>query len=164
MLTRRRGNALAFLACAGSVAYAFYAQYWQGFVPCHLCVFQRALLAVSAGVFLAALLHDPARGTARIYAALVAVAIGSLAATAGRHVWIQLQPAGAVPACGADLDFMLDIFPLYEVVLKVFRAGGEGQKIDWTFLGLSMPRWVLLFALAVGAFGIWNNVRAEPRR
>jgi disulfide bond formation protein DsbB len=69
-----------------------------------------------------------------------------------------------VPACGADLDFMLDVFPLWQVVLKVFRAGGECQKIDWTFLGLSMPGWVLLFAALLLVFATWNNLRRAPAR
>ena len=47
MLTRRQGNSAAFAACAGALAYAFYAQYWQGFVPCHLCIFQRMALAAT---------------------------------------------------------------------------------------------------------------------
>ncbi len=80
-------------------------------------------------------------------------------ATSGRHVWIQLQPEGSIPACGADLAFMLDLFPLTEVILKVFKAGGECGKIDWSFLGLSMPAWVLALALALTAVGIWINLR-----
>ncbi len=39
---------------------------------------------------------------------------------------------------------MMDVFPLTEVILKVFRAGGECAKVDWSFLGLSMPAWVLV--------------------
>ena len=163
MLTRRRGNAAALAACAAALAYAFHAQYVQGFVPCHLCIFQRMALAATAVAFLLALLLDGGPRLARLHAVLIALTAGVLAATAGRHVWIQLQPPGAVPACGADLDFMLDVFPLYEVVLKVFRAGGECQKIDWTLLGLSMPAWVLGFAVAVGGFGLWNNLRAASR-
>ena len=158
-LTRRAGNALALGACTIALGYAFYAQYVLGLVPCHLCIFQRITLAATASAFLLAALHGPGRAGARVYAVLIALSAGSLAATAGRHVWIQLQPPGAVPGCGADLDFMLEIFPVYEVVLKVFRAGGECQKIDWTFLGLSMPGWVLIFAVTLGTFGLWNNLR-----
>jgi protein dithiol:quinone oxidoreductase len=80
-------------------------------------------------------------------------------ATAGRHVWIQMQPAGAVPACGADLAFMVDVFPLTDVILKVFRAGGECATVDWSFLGLSMPAWVLAIAVALTAAGVWLNLR-----
>jgi len=163
MLTRRQGNAAGLAACAVALAYAFYAQYGLGFVPCHLCIFQRMVLAATGAAFLVALLLDGGRGMARLHAVLIGLTAGALATTAGRHVWVQLQPPGAVPACGADLDFMLDVFPLYEVVLKVFRAGGECQKIDWTLLGLSMPAWVLIFAVAVGGFGLWNNLRAAAR-
>ena len=80
-------------------------------------------------------------------------------ATAGRHIWIQMQPAGTVAPCGADLQFMLDIFPLTDVILKVFRAGGECANVDWTLLGLSMPAWVLVFAVALTVGGVWVNLR-----
>jgi disulfide bond formation protein DsbB len=147
------------LASAAAVAYAFYAQYGQGFTPCHLCIFQRFTVAAMAAAFaLAALMSAPGwRGM--LSAALVGLAGLATAATAGRHVWVQMQPPGAVPACGADLDFMLELFPLTEVILKVFKAGGECAKVDWTFLGLSMPAWVLAFALAATAAGLWNNLR-----
>jgi protein dithiol:quinone oxidoreductase len=66
-----------------------------------------------------------------------------------------------VPACGADLDFMLEVMPLQEVVAKVLAGGGECQKIDWHFLGLSMPGWVLIAAVALGTWGVanWANFR-----
>ena len=92
-------------------------------------------------------------------AGLVALAGLATAATAGRHVWIQMQPEGSVPACGADLAFMMDVFPLTEVVLKVFSAGGECATVDWSFLGLSMPAWVLILAVVLTGAGLWVNLR-----
>jgi disulfide bond formation protein DsbB len=47
--------------------------------------------------------------------------------------------------------------PLQEVVAKVLAGGGECQKIDWQLLGLSMPAWVLMAAVALGAWGLWAN-------
>jgi len=41
----------------------------------------------------------------------------------------------------------------------VFKAGGECAKIDWSFLGLSMPAWVLVLAVLLTAFGLWWNIR-----
>ena len=35
---------------------------------------------------------------------------------------------------------------------------GECQKIDWTFLGLSMPGWVFLCVLALTVWGLWANL------
>lgn len=159
MPTRRQGNLLLACAAAAAVAYAFYAQYGLDLVPCHLCIFQRVTLAAMGLAFLvAAAVSRPGAGGIAA-ASLIALTGLATLATAGRHVWIQMQPAGSVPACGADLDFMMDVFPLTDVVLKVFKAGGECAKIDWAFLGLSMPAWVLLLAAALTAAGLWLNLR-----
>ncbi|MGH8136097.1 MAG: disulfide bond formation protein B, partial [Steroidobacteraceae bacterium] len=72
---------------------------------------------------------------------------------------LQMQPPGSIPSCGADLDFMLELFPVTEVIMKVFKAGGECAKADFTLLGLSIPAWVFVFALVVTAGGIWINLR-----
>ncbi len=158
-LTRRTANGLGFAACAAALAYAFYAQYGLDLVPCHLCIFQRVTLAALAVAFAFSAVFSRPGARGAVSAALVAVAGLATAATAGRHVWIQMQPEGSVPACGADLAFMMDVFPLTDVVLKVFRAGGECGKVDWTFLGLSMPAWVLVLAAVLTVAGVWVNLR-----
>ena len=156
---RQQANWIGFAACVAAVAYAFYAQYGLDLVPCHLCIFQRFTLAALGLAFLvAALVSRPGRRGA-VSAALIAIAGLATIATAGRHVWIQMQPAGSVPACGADLAFMMDVFPLTEVILKVFRAGGECATVDWWFLGLSMPAWVLILAVLLTGAGLRVNLR-----
>jgi disulfide bond formation protein DsbB len=159
MPSRRAANAIGLGACAVALAFAFYTQYGLGFVPCHLCIFQRVTLAAMGVAFLFAVLVPGDRGFRIFSAALIGLAGLATIATAGRHVWIQMQPAGTVAPCGADLAFMLDIFPLTDVILKVFRAGGECAKVDWTLLGLSMPAWVLAFAVVLTAAGVWINLR-----
>jgi protein dithiol:quinone oxidoreductase len=162
MLTRRQANWLGLAACAAAIAYAFYAQYGLGLVPCHLCIFQRVTMAALCAAFALAVLLSRPGGRGIFCAVLIALAGLATVATAGRHVWIQMQPAGSVPACGADLAFMLELFPLTDVILKVFKAGGECAAIDWSFLGLSMPAWVLVLALPLTAGGIWINLRRNP--
>lgn len=159
MLSRRAGNAIGVGACTAALAFAFYAQYGLGFVPCHLCIFQRVTLAALGIAFLLATFLPGGRGYRIFSAALISLAGLATIATAGRHVWIQMQPAGTVAPCGADLQFMLDIFPLTEVILKVFRAGGECANVDWTLLGLSMPAWVLAVAVVLTTAGVWINLR-----
>jgi disulfide bond formation protein DsbB len=39
----------------------------------------------------------------------------------------------------------------------VLTASGECAKVDWKFLGLSMPGWVLAWALLLGALGVVVN-------
>jgi disulfide bond formation protein DsbB len=159
MPARRGACWIGFGACAAALAFAFYAQYGLGLVPCHLCIFQRVTLAAMGAAFLVAALLPDGRRLQALGAALIGLTGLATIATAGRHVWIQMQPAGSVAPCGADLEFMLDIFPLTDVILKVFKAGGECAKVDWTLLGLSMPAWVLLFAVAVTAAGMRANLR-----
>ena len=163
-INRRLGNALGFLACAGLIAYALYAEHVLGLAPCPLCIFQRVAVIVMGIFFLIAALHHPGRTGARIYAALIGIAGLAGISIAARHIWIQAQPPGSVAACGADLDYMLDILPLTEVVSKVLTGSGECGKIDWSLLGLSMPWWVLIALVGLGGWAILVNfVRDEKR-
>lgn len=161
-LTRRQANLAGFAACVGLMAYALFAQYVQGLEPCPLCVFQRLAVIGLGGVFLLAGLHDPHGGGRFIYAAGIGLASLAGAGVAARHVWLQNLPPDRVPSCGPGLDFMLETFPLTEVLKTVLSGSGECATIDWSFLGLSMPAWVLICILALGAFGLWQNLRARP--
>ena len=157
--SRRTGNWLGFLACVLALGLAFYSQYVLELRPCHLCIFQRVTVAAMGLAFLLAMLHASGRVSGAINAILIGITGTATLAIAGRHVWLQMQPPGSIPSCGADLDFMLELFPVTEVIMKVFKAGGECAKVDFTLLGLSMPAWVFVFALVVTAGGIWINLR-----
>lgn len=156
---RRLLNFLGALACIGMLAFALYSQHYMGLEPCPLCIFQRVAIAALGVVFLVAAIHHPRGWGSYVYGALIGVAALSAIGVAGRHVYIQSLPPGTVPACGAPLDAMMEMFPVTEVVRKVLTAGGECAKVDWTFLGLSMPAWVLICALALGALGVVANFR-----
>jgi disulfide bond formation protein DsbB len=152
-ISRRAGNALGFLTCAALMAYALYAQHVLGLDPCPLCIFQRVAVIVVGVLFLMAALHNPAGKGSLVYGGLIDLAALGGIGIAARHIWIQAQPPGAVAACGADLDYLLEIMPLTEVVNKVLTGSGECGKVDWSLLGLSMPWWV---AIALGALGVWG--------
>lgn len=160
--SRRCGNWIGFFACALALAAAFYTQYVLEYQPCHLCIFQRVTVAAMGLAFLLAALTQAGKLGGAINAALIAVTGLATMVTAGRHVWIQMQPPGSIPSCGADLNFMLELFPVTEVIMKVFKAGGECAKVDFTILGLSMPGWVFVFALVATAGGVWINLRRTP--
>ena len=154
---RRLGNGLGFLACALLIGYALYAEHVLGLAPCPLCIFQRVAVIALGIIFLIAAIHNPGRTGARVYGVL-----GALAALAGigisaRHIWIQAQPPGSVAACGADLDYLMEIMPLTEVVSKVLTGSGECGKVDWTLLGLSMPWWVAIALAALLVWSVWTN-------
>lgn len=156
---RRIVNLAGFLACAGMMGFALYAQYGLQLEPCPLCVFQRVAVIGLGLVFLVAALHHPAAWGGRVYALLLLVVAGAGLSVAGRHVWLQSLPPDAVPACGPGLDYMLDAFPLTEALAMVFQGSGECAEVSWRLLGLSMPAWVFIGVLGLGSVGIWNNLR-----
>jgi protein dithiol:quinone oxidoreductase len=41
----------------------------------------------------------------------------------------------------------------------VLTGGGECQEVNWQFLGLAMPAWVLISAVVIGVAGVLANVR-----
>lgn len=163
-MSRRQLNLLGFLSCAGLLAYALYVQGVLRVEPCPLCIFQRVGIAVTALFFLVAGLHAPAGRGARVYGLLVALAALATMAVAARHVWIQHLPEDAVPACGAGLSFLFEEFPIGQVIRKVLSGSGECHQVNWTFLSLAMPTWVLLVAGALGALGIYANFRGTSPR
>ena len=163
-ISRRLGNLVGFLFCAALMAYALYAQHVLGLEPCPLCIFQRIAVITVGVLFLIAAVHNPAAKGARIYGVLIIVAVIAGLLISGRHIWIQAQPPGTVAACGASLDYLMEIMPVTDVITKVLTGSGECGKVDWTFLGLSMPYWVLFSLLIAGAWAILTNFARNPRR
>jgi disulfide bond formation protein DsbB len=162
-MRRRVLNGLGLLACAALLAYAWYAQVVLGLEPCPLCIFQRIGIGACALLFLLATLQNPAQGGARIYGALLLLAALATMLVALRHLWIQHLPEGSVPACGASLSYLLEVFPLTDVIRKVLSGSGECARINWRLLGLSMPGWVLIAAAGLAGLGSYANFPAARR-
>jgi disulfide bond formation protein DsbB len=156
-LTRRTGNLIGLAACMALMSYALYAQYGLHLEPCPLCILQRVAVMVTGAIFLLAFLHDPGDRGARVYGTLIDLAALSGILVAARQIWIIAQPPGSVAECGASLDYMMDVLPLHEVLGKVLSGSGECAKVDWTFLGLNMPTWVLMALVVVGLWGLLVN-------
>jgi disulfide bond formation protein DsbB len=54
---------------------------------------------------------------------------------------------------------MLENFPVAEALKKVFTASGECSDINWSFLGITMPGWCLIFFIALGAGALWAGFK-----
>jgi disulfide bond formation protein DsbB len=132
-----------------AVAY-FYFQQTLGLAPCPLCMFQRGAL-VGVGAFcLLGIIFRPKKIGSKVLAFGVTLSSIFGLAVAGRQVWLQHLPADQVPECGPDLQFMLDVFPLQDVITKVLAGSGECAEVQWRFLTFSMPEWMLVvFAVMV---------------
>ncbi|GAA3962663.1 disulfide bond formation protein B [Allohahella marinimesophila] len=166
LLTGRLFYVLLLLAVAGLYAFALYLQYARDLEPCPLCMAQRvAMIAMAVAAILGLLLPSMVgingeihrshsnlswlQVFATVLAFLFAVAGAALAA---RQLWLQSLPPELVPACGPGFDYMLEVFPMSEVISMMLHGSGECAEVQWQFLGLSIPGWTFiafsLFAIA----------------
>jgi disulfide bond formation protein DsbB len=129
------------LTALGLEAAALYFQYVMELDPCVLCVYER--LAV-AGIALSGLLGvlAPSHLVWRIvcYAVWAASAIWGLT-LAMEHVGIQFGTGNL--NCEFFANFP-DWFKLDQWLPSVFTPTGYCADIQWQFLSLTMPQWMLL--------------------
>lgn len=157
-LWRTLANRWLYLAGAAVIGVLFgaalYLQYVLRQDPCPLCMVQRFIFIAMLAVFAIATLHNPKRTGARIYAALITLlALGGVG-VASRHIWIQHLPKDEVPACGPGLDYMLESFPLSEVMQELMHGSGECAAKGWTFLTLGIPEWSLIWYVLLGVWAV----------
>ena len=148
LLRPRQIHLAVFLACAALMAFGLYLQHVEGLEPCPLCILQRYAFVVSGVIALIAAIHGPGRIGAWIYGFLLMLAAGTGAGIAGRQTWLQHNPPKVLD-CGPDLAYMIDSFPLGEVLPKIFKGEGDCAKVVWKFLGLSIPEWALVWFVAI---------------
>ncbi|OTG64258.1 disulfide bond formation protein B [Acinetobacter silvestris] len=156
-------SGILFLASVVGMAFALYLEHGQGLEPCPLCVFQRIGLMGLGIISLIACLHNPIRsGFKRAYAFLGLVAIVWSAGVAARHVWLQNLPPDQVPSCGPGLDYWVETLPMKSVFKEVLTGSGECARVDWTFLGQSLPVWSLVFFSVLALISLWQLLRKYP--
>ena len=163
-LTPRFCYAAGFLVCAGLMAFALYLQHYEYQNPCPLCILQRVAFIALGVVFLIAAVHGPGRVGAWIYGMLLLVIAVMGGSVAARHVWLQHLPKDRVPECGPGLEYMLNRFPLGQALEKIFRGSGECAEAGWTFIGVSIPEWSLLWLVLLGVYAMFiAAVISKPR-
>ena len=140
-----------FLGCAGLIGFALYLQHSLGLEPCPMCILQRYAFIAVGVIALAAAIQNPALPGRRIYSALLCIMAATGGGVAIRHVYLEHYPP-KIFDCGADVGFMLESFPLTQVLPMIFRGTGDCTKVPWRFLGLSIAEWSLIcFALLIVA-------------
>ena len=159
-LSIRTHSFLGFCACFLLMAYALYAEHALGLEPCPMCIFQRISVILLGLVFLIGTFPLNSRISRLFITSLIFITSFSGILVASRHVWLQNLPADKVPGCGPGLDFMMENFALAEVFEMVFSGSGECANIDWSFVGLSMPAWVIISLTILAIYGVWSNLRS----
>ena len=110
----------------------------------------------------ASLIHNPRLG---IYPLLTIGCAAVGAYFSFKQLHLQSLPADQVPACGPDLQYMFEVFPLAEVIGAMTQGTGDCAKVSFRFLGLTLPGWSLVtyLVLTLGAALQWRSaLRGRP--
>jgi len=162
-ITPRLWHVFAFLCCATLVGFAMYNQYIVYLSPCPLCVLQRVAFIWMGVAALLAVVHNPGRTGQLVYGWLFTLGAVFGMVIAGRHVWLQNLPPELVPECSPGLNYMLENWPVAEVVKTVFYGSGDCAEVLWTFLGLSMPAWTFIWYAGLSVATLWVVYRRVSR-
>lgn len=112
-------------------------------IPCPLCVFQRIAFLTFGSLGIILLIYPPKSNIGRkIFISLVALVTAIGAGIAYWQVYLQYSPPKL--SCGPELDFMVANWSITKWLPAVFSGSGDCAKIDWLFLGFSMPVWSAL--------------------
>ncbi len=158
-LSSRKLFLLIACACALLMGYALFAQYVQGYQPCMLCMVQRVFVIGVGLVALLAAVHGPGRLGVRIYGLFSALLAAGGAYIAGRHVYLQQLPPEQLEGCAPSFEYALDNYDALKFLKTIFIRDQDCGTIDWTFLGLSMPTWVLACFAVLFVVSLWAGFR-----
>ena len=150
---------LIFLGCAALIAIGLYMQYVMNLYPCPLCITQRIFIIAVGLTGLLAFLINPGTTGRRIFASLgiIFAVLGGSFST--RQLWLQSLPEDQVPACGPDLNYLLENFPLMDALSVLLRGDGNCAEVVWSFLGISIPGWTLVAFVGLVGFNLWQWLR-----
>ena len=126
--------------------------------PCPLCLMQRIWFAFAGLTALAALIHSPRWGIYPLLTILACLIGGGFSI---RQLYLQSLPEDQVPACGPDMTYMLENFPLADVLAAMTSGTGDCAQVAWQF-GLTIPGWALVGFIGIAVLAV-VQLRAGAR-
>ncbi len=143
------------LVCVLMMGYALFAQYVQDYQPCMLCMVQRVFVCAIGLVALIAAVHGAGPTGTRIYGVLTALCAAGGMYVAGRHIYLQQLPPEALDGCAPSFEYALSNYDALKFLQTIFIRDQDCGKIDWTFLGMSMPTWTLMGFTGMLLLALW---------
>ena len=148
-----------FMGCVSLMAVALFMEHVMQLEPCPLCILQRLMVIGTGIVALIAAIQGPAKTGIKIYGGLIILTASLGGGISSRQLWLQNLPEDQVPACGASLDYLLDVFPLTEVLTMILTGDGTCADIVWQFMGISIPGWTLIGFILLACVGLFQMLK-----
>ena len=155
----RNLNWIIGFGCMFLIGVALYMEHMMHLEPCPLCIFQRVAVITAGLIAIVAALHNPQRLGIKVYSLMVVMASTVGGALAIRQLHLQSLPEDQVPSCGPGLDYLLDVFPMQDVIQMVLVGDGSCAEVAWSLLGISIPGWALVGFIGVVTLGLFQAFR-----
>lgn len=159
-LSTRQIYLIGFIGIALLLSFSFYLELLQGMVPCPLCQFQRLTLIILGVLFLLGSLVKPSKWAHGILGLLNSVVADLGIVLAGRQVWLQHYPNSDPGECAASLQYMMEVFPLNEVISKVFNGSAECAQKGAALWGFSLAEWSLVGFVVLSGLSLYQLFRS----
>jgi disulfide bond formation protein DsbB len=143
----------ALLLIGGMIGGAQFMEHVLKLDPCPLCLMQRLWTLFAGIIVLVALSHAPHNRICPSLVMLCSVIGGGFSL---RQLWLQSLPPDQVPSCGPDMGYMLEVFPMSQILTAMTFGTGNCAEVTWSLLGISVAGWALAgFIMLAVVAGIW---------
>ena len=134
----------------GLIVVALFFEHMLLLKPCLLCYAQRACVYLVILLSLVGFLHkNQSLIIFRSYIGLTIAIIVCGISLSIRQLYLQNLPPELVPTCGPDIDYLFETLPMLEVFMLAIRGDGNCAEVLWSFLGISIPGWLLVAFVAL---------------
>ena len=155
------------IVSTGMMAVAMFMEHVLKLEPCMLCYLQRFFVVLLGLIGFIGFFHNPQKII--VFKIYLVVAISSTvlgAVFSIRQLFLQSLPEELVPSCAPDIEYLLSSLPFMEVVLMAIQGDGNCAEVLWSFLGISIPGWLLLtfFIIAIWLLRIFwlaNEIHSQ---
>jgi protein dithiol:quinone oxidoreductase len=150
----------------GAVITAVFLQFHYQLNPCPLCILSRIILIVAGCIFCCWLAQSFIKKSGdKFYFLIASLVMLCGLALSSYHIWLTLLPAEKLPACGPDLNYLLETLPLSEAIIEAFKGSGSCAQNTFRLLGLSLAQleWALYFMLFSLNIYIWRHIKATHK-
>ena len=149
-LNNRRFFVLLGASSLGLIIVALFFEHMLSLKPCLLCYAQRACVYLVILLSLIGFLHK--NHSLRVFRSYIGIAITIIVCgilLSIRQLYLQNLPPELVPTCGPDIDYLFETLPILEVFMLAIRGDGNCAEVLWSFLGISIPGWLLVAFVAL---------------
>ena len=130
--------------------------------PCILCYMQRgSVILIGLFALLGLLINSTNLINFKINLYLILVSALSGIALSLRQLYLQNLPKDLVPSCAPDIEYLFETLPYLEIFILALTGDGNCAAVLWTFLGISIPGWVLIGLISMCSYVIYALIYAN---